>query len=263
MTDAEHVTIWMRPERPARGPKPAYSRTQIARAAVRIADAEGLDAATMRRVAAEIGAGAMSLYRYVPGRDDLIELMADELMGEIDVEGMPSGDWRADLTRFADGLRAMWLRHPWIVTANGARPSFGPNQLRVIERVMGVLDPYVSADENLALTGLLNIYVEGAARGEAGWLEEVRRSGLDESQWTARNAAYLQHVAESGQYPVFSRLVTEARHPPLSPDQQFHNGLHRVLDCIAGALHHAGTPSGSTGPAAQATGQPPPAADPR
>jgi AcrR family transcriptional regulator len=236
VTDAEHVTIWMRPERPARGPKPTYSRTQIARAAVRIADAEGLDAATMRRVAAEIGTGAMSLYRYVPGRDDLVELMADELMGEIDVEGIPSGDWRADLTRFAEGLRAMWLRHPWIATANAARPSFGPNQLHVIERVLGVLDPYVPADENLALTGLLNIYVEGVARGEAGWLEEVRRSGLSETQWTARHAAYLRHVAESGRYPVFGRLVAGTRRPPLGADEQFRDGLERVLDCIAAAL---------------------------
>ncbi|MFC7586099.1 TetR/AcrR family transcriptional regulator [Nonomuraea antimicrobica] len=81
MADAEYTNIWMRPERPARGPKPAYSRAQIAEAAVRIADAEGAEAVTMRRIAAEIGAGAMSLYRYVPSRDDLIVLVADRLQG--------------------------------------------------------------------------------------------------------------------------------------------------------------------------------------
>src|SRR3569833_4194950 len=106
----------MRPERPARGTKQTYSRAQITEAAVRSADAEWLEAATMRRIAAEIGAGAMSLYRYVPSRDDLIMLIADRLMGEIAVEGMPSGDWRAVLSCFVFGLWAMWLRYPWIVS---------------------------------------------------------------------------------------------------------------------------------------------------
>jgi AcrR family transcriptional regulator len=236
VTDAEYVTIWMRPERPARGPKPAYSRAQIAEAAVRIADAEGLEAVTMRRIAAEIGAGAMSLYRYVPSRDDLMELMADRLMGEIDVAGLPSGDWRADLTRFAYELRAMWLRHPWIATVRGSRPSFGPNQLQVIERVMGVLDAFVPIDENLALMAILNGYIEGIARDEAGWAEEARRSGLSESDWMARNSPYFQQVLTSGDYPIFTKIAMEARHPRLSRDDQFGYGLERVLDCIAAAL---------------------------
>ncbi|MFD8702840.1 TetR/AcrR family transcriptional regulator [Kitasatospora sp. NPDC059648] len=236
MTDAEYVNIWMRPERPARGPKPAYSRAQIAEAAVRIADAEGLEAATMRRIAAEIGAGAMSLYRYVPSRDDLVLLMADRLMGEIDVDGMPSGDWRADLARYAHGLRAMWLRHPWIATAHRALPVFGPQQLRLIEAVMGVLDAHVPIDENLALMALLNGYVEGAARDEVSWAEEVRRSGVSESEWLARSYPYVQQLLESGRYPIFGRIATEARQPRMGRDEQFGSGLERVLDCIAAAL---------------------------
>ncbi|TMR98402.1 TetR/AcrR family transcriptional regulator [Nonomuraea basaltis] len=236
MTDAEYVNIWMRPERPAYGPKPAYSRAQITEAAIRIADAEGLEAATMRRIAAEIGAGAMSLYRYVPSRDDLVELIADRLQGEIDVKGMPSGDWRADLTRYADGLRAMWLRHPWIATVQRSLPSFGPNQLLVIERVMGALDAHVSIDENLALMAMLNGYVEGAVREEIGWVEEVRRSGLSESEWMVRSGPRVEQLLESGEYPIFSKIVMEARRLHLSRDDQFRHGLERVLDCIAAAL---------------------------
>ncbi|MER6949145.1 TetR/AcrR family transcriptional regulator [Nonomuraea sp. NPDC000554] len=236
MTDAEYVNIWMRPERPARGPKPAYSRAQIAEAAVRIADAEGLEAATMRRIAAEIGAGAMSLYRYVPSRDDLFDLVADRLQGEIDVEGMPSGDWRADLTRYADGLRAMWLRHPWIATVHRSRASFGPNQLLLIERLMGVLDAFVSIDENLGLMAILGGYVEGAAREEVSWAEEVRRSGLSESEWMARSYPYVDRLVKSGEHPIFAKIVMEARQPHLSRDDQFRYGLERVLDCIAAAL---------------------------
>ncbi|MGW4958442.1 TetR/AcrR family transcriptional regulator [Nonomuraea sp. NPDC004186] len=251
MTDAEYVSIWMRPERPARGPKPVYSRAQITEAAVRIADAEGLEAATMRRIAAEIGAGAMSLYRYVPSRDDLVELMADQVMGEIDVTGMPSGDWRADLTRYADGLRAMWLRHPWISTVQRSLPSFGPNQLLLIERLMGVLDAFVSIDENLGLIAMLNGYIEGTVREEISSAREFRRSGLSESEWMARSYPYIDRLVKSGEYPIFTKIVMEARQPHLSRDDQLRYGLQRVLDCIAAALPPT---AGSPTPAHQADG---------
>jgi AcrR family transcriptional regulator len=240
--DAEYVNIWMRPERPARGPKPAYSRAQITEAAVRIADAEGLEAATMRRIAAEIGAGAMSLYRYVPSRDDLIMLMADRLMGEIDVEGMPSGDWRADLTRYAGQLRGMWLRHPWIASVHRSLPALGPNQLLLIERVMGALDPHISIDENLGLMAILNGYVEGAVREEVSQAEEIRRSGLSESEWMARSYPRVQQLLKAGEYPIFSKIVTEGRQAHLSRGDQFRYGLERVLDCIAAALPATGEP---------------------
>ncbi|WP_083733537.1 TetR/AcrR family transcriptional regulator C-terminal domain-containing protein [Actinomadura sp. CNU-125] len=236
MSDAEYVNIWMRPERPARGPRPAYSRAQITEAAIRVADAEGIEAATMRRIAAEIGAGAMSLYRYVPGRDDLIELVADRLMGEIDMEGVPSGDWRADLTRYADGLRGMWLRHPWIARVNRSLPGFGPNQLRLIERVMAVLVPHVSIDEALSLLSILSGYIESAVREEVAQADEARRSGLTAAKWMARNSPYIQRLVEGGEYPMFTKIVLEARQPHLSPGDQFRYGLERVLDCIAAPL---------------------------
>lgn len=236
MTDAEYVNIWMRPERPAYGPKPVYSRAQITEAAIRIADAEGLEAATMRRIAAEIGAGAMSLYRYIPSRDNLVELMADRAMGEIDIMGMPSGDWRTDLTRYADGLRAMWLRHPWIAAVQRSLPSFGPNQLLLIERLMGVLDAFVSIDENLSLVAMLNSYIEGTVREEINSAKELRRSGLSESQWMARGHPYIDQLVKSGEYPIFTKIVMEARQPHLSRADQFQTGLQRVLDCIAAAL---------------------------
>ncbi|GAB2996022.1 TetR/AcrR family transcriptional regulator C-terminal domain-containing protein [Streptomyces pseudoechinosporeus] len=236
MTEAEYVSIWMRPERSAYGPTPVYSRAKITEAAVRIADAEGLEAATMRRIAAEIGAGVMSLYRYVPSREDLVELMADQVMGEIDVTAMPSGDWRADLTRYADGLRTMWMRHPWIATVQRSLPSFGPNQLLLVERLMGVLDAFVSIDENLGLVALLNSHVESTVREEISTAREVRRSGLSESEWMARSYPYIDRLVKSGEYPIFTKIVMEARQPHLSREDQFRHGLQRVLDCIAAAL---------------------------
>ncbi|WP_433696852.1 TetR/AcrR family transcriptional regulator [Nocardiopsis sp. CA-288880] len=242
MTDAEYVNIWMRPERAARGPRPAYSRAQITEAAIRIADAEGLEAATMRRIAAEIGAGAMSLYRYVPSRDDLIELVADRIQGEVDVAGLPSGDWRADLAHYAHGMRGMWLRHPWIATVHRSLPGYGPCQLLLIERVMGVLDAHVGIDDNLGLMALLNSYIEGAVREEISSAEEARRRGLSEAQWAARSFPRIQQIVSGGEHPIFTKIVTDSRRSRLSRDEQFRQGLERVLDCIAATV----SPQGGT-----------------
>src|SRR5262245_65709076 len=101
--------IWARPERGTRGPKPAHSRDEVAAAGVRVADAAGLDAVTMRRVAAELGTGTTSLYRYVPSKEDLLDLMADAVLGE----GEPpprTREWRADRAAAARPLRGRGRR---------------------------------------------------------------------------------------------------------------------------------------------------------
>src|SRR5437016_6689746 len=115
----------MRPERPARGPQPSHSRDEIAAAAVAIADAEGIEAVSMRRVAAEIGAGTMSLYRYVPRKEDLVDLMIDQVSAE-QLAPDPTGDVRADLVEAARRQRALIHRHPWLVQALRTTPSPGP-----------------------------------------------------------------------------------------------------------------------------------------
>jgi len=232
----EHVSIWMLPERPARGPRPTYSRGQITEAAVRIADAEGLDAASMRRIAAEIGTGAMSLYRYVPSRDDLIELMIDHVLGELDLPERPSGDWRADLTLLAERNRAMRLRHPWFSEADRARPSFGPNALRTVEFSAGTLDVGIPIDDILVLVGLVNGYVDNSVRQELGWRDEQRRSGMSREKWMFRTSPYVRRLVESGEHPMFTRIVRDARQPHMGFDAAFRYGLERVLDCIEAAL---------------------------
>ena len=128
----ERASIWSVPERQGRGPRPAYSRAQITEAAVRIADAEGLDAASMRRIAADLGTGAMSLYRYVPSRDDLIELMVDHVLLEAGIPDRPTGDWRADLTLVAENTRRIWRAHPWLAGLRRPRATFGPSVVTAV-----------------------------------------------------------------------------------------------------------------------------------
>ncbi|MEV0199332.1 TetR/AcrR family transcriptional regulator [Nonomuraea sp. NPDC050691] len=238
MADEQPTSIWLQPERQERsgpGRRPGYSREQITRAAVQIADAEGVEAATMRRIACELGTGAMSLYRYVPRRDDLFDLMIDLAMSEIELPGSPSGDWRSDLALLADQVRAVGLRHPWLITLLTSRPTLGPSLLRVHEFALGALDGLgLDIDDIAGLVDMLNDYVHSAIRREIGWLEEARRTGLDPERWKRDYIGpYVREVVASGAFPLFSRSVTDSRTAHLAPEERFRHGLDRILDAIA------------------------------
>jgi AcrR family transcriptional regulator len=240
--------IWARPERPMRGPRPAYSRAQITAAAIKIADAEGLEAASMRRVAAEIGAGTMSLYRYIPRREDLLHLMIDAVIGELELPERSSsgaGDWRADLTRVAHGIRALGLRHPWLMELMGARLVFGPNAVRLIEFGVGALDGFgLTIDEMLSLYGLLDGYVQNSVRVELSLTAEERRTGVSMEQWMAGNAPYLMPLVNGGEFPILTRIIMDARQPHMDHDGRFRYGLERVLDSIGASLPSLPSPPG-------------------
>ncbi|HWE91765.1 MAG TPA: TetR/AcrR family transcriptional regulator, partial [Pseudonocardiaceae bacterium] len=136
--DDRDTVIWMRPEITGRGRQPAYSRERIAQAAITIADAEGLDAVSMRRVAAEIGAGTMSLYRYVRNKDELHQLMVD--FG-IDPEDMPDTmEWSKALREIAVRSRELAHCHPWYPALAAGMAFPGPRALFGFERMMSYLD---------------------------------------------------------------------------------------------------------------------------
>ncbi|MEV4256320.1 TetR/AcrR family transcriptional regulator [Spirillospora sp. NPDC049652] len=241
MADEAAISIWMRPEgheRSGPGRRPGYSREQVTRAAVRIADAEGLDAATMRRIAGELGTGAMSLYRYVPRRDDLFDLMIDLAVGEIDLPDRPSGDWRGDLTLLASQIRAAGLRHPWLIALLTGRPTLGPNLLRVHEFALGAFDGTgLDIDDIAGFVGMVNDYVHSAVRREIGWLEEARRSGLEPARWKRDYMGpYVQQIVESGAFPMFNRSLLDSRTTRLAPEERFRHGLDRILDAIAALI---------------------------
>ncbi|GAA4628166.1 TetR/AcrR family transcriptional regulator C-terminal domain-containing protein [Actinoallomurus vinaceus] len=237
MSDDQPTSIWMRPERLERsgpGRRPGYSRDQITRTAVQIADTEGLEATTMRRIACELGTGAMSLYRYVPKRDDLFDLMIDMVIREIELPDQPSGDWRSDLSLVAHQARAAGLRHPWLVPLLSGRPTLGPQLLRVHEFALAALDGFVlDIDDMAGYVGMLNDYIHSAVRREIGWQEEARRTGLDPETWKRDYVGpYVRQVVESGAYPLFNRSILESRMSHLSPAARFQHGLERVLNGI-------------------------------
>ncbi|GGY22260.1 hypothetical protein GCM10010384_31290 [Streptomyces djakartensis] len=141
-TGADPEQLWRNPGQPRRGRKPAFSREAITAAAVALADAEGLEAVTMRRVAAQqVGAAVMSLYSCAPDKETLLELMVDHVSGELPASCALTGDWRADRKAVAHDQRDLMFRHPWLPAALSARRSLGPNTLAFLERALAALRP--------------------------------------------------------------------------------------------------------------------------
>src|SRR5579863_3531153 len=163
------TSIWMRPERAAVGRPAQRSRAGITAAAVGIADREGLDAVSMRRVAAELGTGAASLYRYVETREDLLDLMTDAVGGEY-LLPEPSGDWLADLVAFGEQSRTIMLRHPWVAGLIVTRPVLGPNGIAMLEHVLAVLEPHPASlvtklEAFATLNGICALFVQHELAG--------------------------------------------------------------------------------------------------
>ena len=192
----------------------------------------------MRTLAAELGVGATSLYRYVARKDELIELMVDAVMGN-DLQFEVRGDWREDLRSFARGLRAMTLRHPWMGVQGAGLRNFGPNTARRHEQVLSAVDGLgLEIDEMLVMIETLEAFIRGRALEDLSEREAVRRSGLDQQQWMQAQAPYVESLIDSGRYPLLTRVVFDARgpHDPDRLEHGFDLGLERVLDGLATML---------------------------
>jgi len=220
--------IWLRPERATRGPAPAHSRAAIAAAAIALADAEGLPGVSMRKIAAALGIGTMSLYTYVPKKEHLFDLMLDAVAGEWQLPERPTGDRRADLAAFArQGLAAM-RRHPWTPALVLTRPSIGPNSLRCTEYFLAVMSGTgLSGADKMELFAMLNGYLCQFAQWEAN-----QREVGGSAQWQAELAAYLGAAVATGDYPHLTAAFSSAEAPDLDPDSLFERSVARVVDLI-------------------------------
>ena len=222
-------SIWLRQERAGRGPVPEHSRAQIAAAAVGIADGSGLAAVSMRRVAAAIGTGAASLYRYVANRDELLELMADAVHAELDLSAPPSGDWRADLLALARRMREVYRRHPWLLDVAPGRVALGPHAVAYLEHALAVLAGLdVPARVKLEAVAMLNGIVALGVRAEIA-------VGGSTSTWQAAQAEFLAAVVAGGRHPHLAAAVTDAGAGPAGEDDLFDRVLPRLLGGLLGS----------------------------
>jgi AcrR family transcriptional regulator len=231
--------IWLRGERDRR-PQPPLSREQIVRAAIAIADEEGIDAVSMRRIASRLGSGATSLYWYVDRKDDLFELMFDACTGEIELPE-PAEDLRAALRHNALETRAMVQRHPWIPQI-GIQPGLGPNTRRYGEHWAAAFQPLgVPLETMTAVLAVLNNYVFGFGHREASWSQTIRRSGRTPAQWRRDMHRYVDEVVIP-QDPELGRHI--ASRLDLTSDENFEFGLDCLLDGLTARLESM--PGGTT-----------------
>lgn len=219
MAGQQDVVIWMRPEQAVVGRPAERSRAEITTAAMALADQEGLEAVSMRRVAAALGTGAASLYRYVATRDDLVDLMMDRAASEYEL-GAPGGDWHADLLEVARQARRIMRRHPWLAALVVTRPTIGPCGTDLLEHVLDVLaDHPADAAAKLEAFALLTALTAAFVQNELAAADPG----------SARTAAYLRHVAAAGDHPRLAALLADAAPPAGTPRDRFETALGRAL----------------------------------
>ncbi|KJY42690.1 TetR family transcriptional regulator [Streptomyces sp. NRRL B-1568] len=222
MADELMQLLWGPHPQPKRGPKPALSRGGIARAGVGIADAEGLAALSMQRVAEQLGKTKMSLYRYVPGRAELVALMVETA---ITAPPEPvAGDWRTRLTAWSHALAEGFARHPWLLDATVGARLLGPNELSWMEQALAALDGTgLTGAERMDAVVLLSSHVRGIG------LQSRATAGTEgpEAQLVAALGEVLREHGDA--YPsVVSAMTSSAG--PHGQDQALTFGLERILD---------------------------------
>ncbi|MGX6742033.1 TetR/AcrR family transcriptional regulator [Streptomyces xantholiticus] len=223
--------LWGTGERPSRGPKPGLTLDRIVTAAVEIADTEGLAAVSMRRLATELGTGTMSLYRYVPGKSELLDLMLDRVNGEPldNQEHAPEGaDWRDAVRAMADVYLAQHRAHPWLLKVNQSRTVLGPNAVRGLEMSlaalhgMGLRDP-----EMISVIIAVQSFVSDIARMELEAAEAAKQTGQSDADFWKSQEPFLVRAMATGDYPRLANLSEDAFG---SEFDHFAFGLDRLID---------------------------------
>jgi AcrR family transcriptional regulator len=230
--------IWTRPAPGER--KPAHSRERIAEVALKIADEEGFEAVTMRRVATELGAGTMTLYHYVKNKRELAALMDDAVMAELLVpEDELTDDWREGLAQIARRTYASFMNHPWTFEFIGGEDDpgvGGPNALRHVEQSLAVAEKTgLDLKGQFEITALMDDYVFGHAMRVRG----IGRADQTPKERLDAMIAYMGKLLETGEFPRLQAIAGDDlragfdRVAELATDpDRFERGLQVVLDGI-------------------------------
>ena len=221
---------WGLDERARSGPKPGLTLRAITRAAIELADADGLEAVSMARIAARLGYTTMSLYRYVGSKDELLVLLLDAVTEDAlrDAPPIVDADWRSALRAWAEEQLAVLLAHPWILAMRMPGPPMGPNSLAFVERGLAALEPLpLEPWERMAVIGLLSSY----ALSEARFVAEAAESTLGYGE-------QLRMLVDPARLPALHAVVASGQlddvrpPPPGAIDDGTRFGVERILDGV-------------------------------
>ncbi|MCG5214645.1 TetR/AcrR family transcriptional regulator [Streptosporangium sp. KLBMP 9127] len=220
--------LWREPGDAA--PRRGLSVGAIVRAAVEIADAAGIEGLSMRSVGERLGFTSMSLYRHVPGKAQLIDLMCDMVMAETGgttPPGTPYG-WREALTEWARRGWALGRRHPWLAEVRGIRHVPGPNSIADFEYALSTVKGIgLTPAEMIAVVGLVGRFVDSEATRVAEVARAERRTGVSEEEWWGARESLFEKL---GRYPTLTYIWEAGGYD--EPEDSFEFGLRRVLDGV-------------------------------
>ncbi len=225
--------LWDPPAPSSRGPSRRISLDELVEAAIALADASGFEALSMRSLARGLGVGAMTLYTYVPGKSELFELMIDRAYGE---RPLPASDlpWRRRYEEHAIAALAMYRRHPWLVHSNLWRLPPGPHVLDISEDLLAVgRAAGLATDVGARVSGLLESYVFGIARGEIADQAQAARTGesVDE-YWGARGSVWTTYF-DPERYPMlFATWQTGYYDEGAGEREELRFALDLILDSV-------------------------------
>ena len=224
--------MWGTATAPTRGPRPGLTVESIVEVAIGVADAEGLPAVSMRRIASELGIGVMGLYRYVPGKSELVDLMLDAVQATIP-DPYPAGDdWRSRLRVVAQNLVEHYRRHRWLLEVSQARPLMGPQSIRTYDDTLRCMDGIGLTDHEMAWTVTM---LDSLARGASQWLveynEAAERTGISDEDWWATQMPYIEKAMADGKHETMARVVAN---DPFEDDTDY--VIDRALDGIAALI---------------------------
>ncbi|MFE4354685.1 TetR/AcrR family transcriptional regulator [Kitasatospora sp. NPDC056800] len=229
MAEAANDTVrllWGPAPKPTRGPKPALSLERIAAAGVEVADAEGLGAVSMQKVAGLLDFTKMSLYRYVPGKAELVALMVESAV-DAPPDAPEGSDWREQLTAWAHHLAESFARHPWLLDATVGARALGPRELAWLERVVAALDGHgLTGPERMDAAVLLT----GHVRGIAAQSRAAGPADTPEAELLAALGTVVQENAD--RFPAVAAAMAD----PDGRDQALEFGLERILDGLAALI---------------------------
>ncbi|APU15605.1 MULTISPECIES: TetR/AcrR family transcriptional regulator [Actinoalloteichus] len=234
--------LWGERQRPRRGPKPSLSVDEIVRAAIEVADADGLPALSMGRVAEQLGTGVASLYRYVPGKAELVALVVDAVLGSPPPSVTEGTDWRSRLAEWARFSLDVFRRRTWILPLLTTRKGVpGPNETSWLESALAATSNTGLADvERVEVISLLTMYVRGAAQVAA----DMRLGTPDEEVSDSPVSGPMLRLISSERFPTLSSVVASGTFEQPTDVVEF--GLNRVLDGIEAFIQ---TKTNQSGPA--------------